>query len=195
MRIAQCGLTAKNGGARAASQISSMCGLPGTTCKKMTQPQRDRHIHILIPYLFRLEIIHIVFPKPFWSSHMASSTFEVVPALESDMGDIGYIFTVSFLDDHILGHANSKVAPDLIRAVDLEFISELWRMREAFNAKFSRLMIWVRGQSPKFLFWLPISFLFFLFSRSFYMFQISVQLLYERPCSSFNYICTYMKIH
>lgn len=71
---------------------------------------------------------------------MASSTFEVVPALECDMGDIGSIFTVCFVDDHILGPANSKVAPDIIRAVDLEFINELWRMREAFNAKFFKVV-------------------------------------------------------
>lgn len=155
MCIAQRGLTVRNGGERAANQISS---IPGTRCKKMTHPRRDQHIHaiffssFLIPYLFPLEIIHIVFPKPLWSSLMASSTFEVVPALESDMGDIGSIFTVSFVDDHILGPANGNVAPDLLRAVDLEFINELWRTREAFNAKFFKVVDLDTRSEPEFLF-------------------------------------------
>lgn len=83
---------------------------------------------------------------------MASSTFEVVPALESDMGDIASIFTVSFVDDHILGPANGNVAPDLLRAVDLEFINELWRTREAFNAKFFKVVDLDTRSEPENLF-------------------------------------------
>lgn len=71
---------------------------------------------------------------------MASSGFVVLPALEADMGDIGSIFTVSFADDHILGPANANVAPDLLCAADLEFIKELWRTREAFNARFFKVV-------------------------------------------------------
>lgn len=71
---------------------------------------------------------------------MASSAFEVLPALEADMEDISSIFTASFADDHILGPANSNVAPDLLRAADLEFTKRLWRTREAFNARFFKVV-------------------------------------------------------
>lgn len=81
---------------------------------------------------------------------MTFSTFEVVPALESDMGDISSIFTVSFVDDHILGPANGNVAPDLLRAVDLEFINELWRTKEAFNAKFFKVVELDTRSEPEF---------------------------------------------
>lgn len=71
---------------------------------------------------------------------MASSAFEVLPALEADMEDISSIFTASFADDHILGPANSNVAPDLLRAADLEFTKRLWRTREDFNARFFKVV-------------------------------------------------------
>ena len=74
------------------------------------------------------------------SQSMASSAFEVLPALEADMEDISSIFTASFADDHILGPANGNVAPDLLRAVDLEFTQGLWRTREAFNASFFKVV-------------------------------------------------------
>lgn len=83
---------------------------------------------------------------------MFSSTFEVVPALEADMGDISSIFAVSFVDDHILGPANGNVAPDLLRAADLEFINELWRTREAFNAKFFKVVDLDTRSEPEILF-------------------------------------------
>lgn len=71
---------------------------------------------------------------------MASSAFEVLPALEADMEDISSIFTASFVDDNILGPANGNVAPDLLRAADLEFTKALWRTREAFNARFFKVV-------------------------------------------------------
>lgn len=164
MCIAQIGLTVRNGGERAANQISS-------TCKKMTHPQRDQHLSaiffssFLIPSLFPLDIIHIVFPKALWSSLMASSTFKVVPALESDMVDISSIFTVSFADDHILGPANGNVALDLLRAVDLEFMNELWRTRDAFNAKFFKVVdLDTRSEPRIFILTSSYPFLFFFFS-------------------------------
>ncbi|MCJ1346084.1 hypothetical protein MMC31_004296, partial [Peltigera leucophlebia] len=70
------------------------------------------------------------------ASSSSSAAFEILPALEGDMGEISSIFTVSFRDDHILGPANANVAPDIVRAADLEFVKELWRTRESFNAKF-----------------------------------------------------------
>lgn len=83
---------------------------------------------------------------------MFSSTFEVVPALEADMGDISSIFAVSFVDDHILGPANGNVTPELLRAADLEFINELWRTREAFNAKFFKVVDLDTRSEPEILF-------------------------------------------
>lgn len=205
MCIAQIGLTVRNGGERAANQISSMCSLPGTTCKKMTHPQRDQHISaiffssFLIPSLFPLDIIHIVFPKALWSSLMASSTFKVVPALESDMVDISSIFTVSFADDHILGPANGNVAPDLLRAVDLEFMNELWRTRDAFNAKFFKVVdLDTRSEAPNFYSDFSLSFSFFLFFLHVLHFRPTV-LCYEKTWSGVTYIYittyTYIKFH
>lgn len=103
------------------------------------------------PHTFEYSIIILTPPpasKPPWLLSlslslplgMASSAFEVLPALEADMEDISSIFTASFADDHILGPANSNVAPDLLRAADLEFTKRLWRTREAFNARFFKVV-------------------------------------------------------
>lgn len=149
MRIAQC--------------------LPGTTCKKMTHSVRDQHIHtnllLILPRPFSPSSWHETYrlPQPHWSSLMASSTFEVLPALEADMGDIGAIFTISFADDHILGPANGNVAPDFLRAADLEFINELWRTREAFNARFFKVVdLDTRSEPETISSLLPILFFSFL---------------------------------
>lgn len=90
---------------------------------------------------------------------MASSAFEVLPALEADMEDISSIFTASFADDHILGPANSNVAPDLLRAADLEFTKRLWRTREAFNARFFKVVD-RNTRSILFIFYIYIFFYF-----------------------------------
>lgn len=106
---------------------------------------------------------------------MASSTFEVVPAVEADMGDIGSIFTVSFADDHILGPANCKVALDLLRAADLEFINELWRTREAFNARFFKVIDLDTRSEPELISCLLLPILFFSFlSLSVFLFFLHV---------------------
>lgn len=153
----------------------------------------------IIPSLFPLDIIHIVFPKALWSSLMASSTFKVVPALESDMVDISSIFTVSFADDHILGPANGNVAPDLLRAVDLEFMNELWRTRDAFNAKFFKVVdLDTRSEAPNFYSDFSLSFSFFLFFLHVLHFRPTV-LCYEKTWSGVIYIYittyTYIKFH
>lgn len=112
---------------------------------------------------------------------MASSAFEVLPALEADIGDISSIFTVSFADDHILGPANGNVAPELLRAADLEFINELWRTRETFNAKFFKVVdLTTRSVYPEIISCLLCNLSFFSFMFYVYV-QTPSDFGYERP--------------
>lgn len=131
---------------------------------------------------FLLTSIHIISPNHLGPlSLMASSAFEVLPALEADMGDISSIFTVSFADDHILGPANGNVAPELLRAADLEFINELWRTRETFNAKFFKVVdLTTRSVYPEIISCLLCNLSFFSFIFYVYV-QNTSDFGYERP--------------
>lgn len=125
------------------------------------------------------------------------------------MVDISSIFTVSFADDHILGPANGNVAPDLLRAVDLEFMNELWRTRDAFNAKFFKVVdLDTRSEAPNFYSYFFLSFSFLFFSFLFFLFSPlflhvlhfrPTVLCYEKTWSGVTYIYittyTYMKFH